>query len=150
MTRPYFHLEAKMSGDRAEDTSRRAEAFGIALMHAATDPQFRAAMGSPELPETPFKRFKLELGRAYSDLHAGLPRSQVTRRLRELMDSHSEMLAAAKEHHPRLAEIVRARTIGARCGDHISQTQLDLLTDALTLPAAPPKQLTPSGDDNAA
>lgn len=133
----FFHLKAEMTGNRAEDTSRRADALGIALMHAATDSRFRAAMGSPEVPETPFKWFKLALGRAYSDVHSGLPRSQVVRRIREMLDAEPELLTAAREHHPKLAEIVRARTVGDRCGDHISQVQLELLTDAFALPAKP-------------
>jgi hypothetical protein len=133
-----FHLKVAMSGDRKEDTRRRGEALGLALMHAATDPEIRAKMGASPLSEEldPRKKLISALGRAYSDIYLGVHRQVVIKRLRDLI--RSDLNEIAQKHHQHLSELVRARSIGDRCGDFISKVQLELLSEAITPEELPP------------
>jgi hypothetical protein len=131
---PYFRLKAEMTGDRAEDTSRRADAFAVALTHAATDPAFRAAMGLPEGPaDDPVKQLKFALGHAYSDAQQGVARLEIMARLREVIAEVGP--AVTQGRLAQLDEIVTARSRGERCGDHVSKVQLELLREALNAAA---------------
>ena len=110
-----LHISAEMTGDRAEDTDRRAQAYGIALEHARTDPLIT---------------LKMALGKAYSDVHAGDVRTDIIKKLRKWL-AEPGMQEVAVKHCAHLSALVRARTIGERCGDYVSKVQLQLLKDAM-------------------
>lgn len=118
-----LRITAEMTGDQAEDTSRRAKTITLAVDNARIDPLIK---------------LKMALGRAYSDIHAGDHRPAVVQRLRDTL-ADPEVAAIAAGHHRHLAEVVRARTVGERCGDYVSKVHHAILTDALALPAPQPE-----------
>lgn len=110
-----IHLEVEMTGDRRENTRRRAAAMEYGLKAAARDPLVALSMA---------------LGRAYSEAHAGEARGLVIQRLRDLV-SDPLVRSAAIGLQTRLRERVAARTRGDKCGDYIGQFQLELLDEVL-------------------
>jgi len=117
-----LHMSVEMTGDRRENTSRRAAAFETAINHAASDPGIKLRMA---------------LGAAYSDLHAGITRHVIVTRLRDLL-ADPAIAAAALPYHAKLSQAVIARTKGQLCGDYISKIQLELLSEALAPEEEPP------------
>lgn len=73
------------------------------------------------------------LGTAYGLDQVDRDRAAAVRYLREAFAS-DEARKAAQDHHYELREIVAARTVGERCGCHVSKVTHDLLTEALTQP----------------
>jgi len=75
-------------------------------------------------------KLKMALGGAYSDIHAGDLRRDVVRRLSALF-AEDGMREVAVRHRAYLSGLVRARTVGERCGDYVSKIQHQLLAEAL-------------------
>lgn len=72
--------------------------------------------------------FNQAVGEGYAKAHAG-DRHGAVSLLRERFAADQQ---AAKRHAKKIAEIVRARSQGARCGCYITKFTHDLLTEALT------------------
>lgn len=112
-----IHLDVEMTGDRRENTRRRAQAMEYALKTAAVDPMTRVRMA---------------LGGAYSQAHMGVPRTRIVHDLRQLLLDDPSLHAAAVGRQTQLRDVVAARTRGDKCGDYIGQFQLELLDEVLT------------------
>lgn len=115
-----LHISTEMTGDRGEDTARRAGTYAEAIKFATDDPLIKLRMA---------------LGRAYSDIHAGELRPEIVKRLRALLED-PEIAAVAPGYHQKLAEIVRVRSVGERCGDYISKIHHQILGEALVQEAS--------------
>jgi hypothetical protein len=70
------------------------------------------------------------LGSAYTRAHVGADRHGAVAELRNRLGTESAR-RIAREHLTKLAETVRARTRGGRCGCIVTQTAHDLLSEAL-------------------
>lgn len=117
-----IHLSAEMTGNRREDTKRRAQAIEFALLSAAGDPLVAVRMA---------------FGRAYGEVHAGISRNRIVHDLRELLTDPA-LHAAAVGWQSQLRNTVAARTQGDKCGDYIGQVQLALLDEVLIPTEGPP------------
>jgi len=80
--------------------------------------------------QDPKATLKNALGAAYSHSVAGNPRSEIISALRFVIGS-DEIKPIVADYLASLAMVVAARTVGNRCGCHISQLQLGLLREAL-------------------
>ena len=79
----------------------------------------------------PLHILKQILAKAYTDAYAlNKPRSEVLRDLKGAIDEE-RIGDIVTTYRAELEAVVRARTLGERCGDHLSQAQLALLKDAL-------------------
>ena len=125
-----LHISVEMTGDREEDTQRRASAYATAILHAVSSPHLREKMGMDPEPADPLTRLRMALGAAYSDLIIGLGPRVIIQRLRDLIKDDS-IAAVARTHKVHLASVVASRTRGDLCGDHVGKVQLELLTAAL-------------------
>ena len=82
---------------------------------------------SEQDPKTILKK---ALGAAYSDSAAGIPRVMVIEKLRDTVRA-THVAPIVQDYLASLSAIVAVRTIGNRCGCHVSQIQLGLLREAV-------------------
>ncbi len=73
---------------------------------------------------------KKALGGAYSELVTGDPRNIVVGRLQIVVQA-AEVAPIVSDYLANLEAVVAARSIGGRCGCHLSQVQLGLLREAV-------------------
>jgi hypothetical protein len=71
--------------------------------------------------------FNQAVGMAYTKAHAGDRHGAVAL----LRERFAQAPDTAKKHAEKIAEVVRARSQGGRCGCYITKFTHDLLTDAL-------------------
>ena len=74
--------------------------------------------------------FNQAVGEAYTKAHAGDRHGAVVHLRQRFADPR--VRDAASKHAARIAEVVRARSQGARCGCYVTKFTHDLLTEALT------------------
>src|SRR5262245_53139791 len=112
-----IHLSADMTGDRDQDTHRRATAYSAGLEAAASDPMVA---------------IKMALGRAYSDtMTYGKPSAAAVEELVQLFKDKPAVQTAALVERDRLADLVAHRSLGGRSACEVSRQQLALLDAAL-------------------
>ncbi len=110
-------MTVEMTGDRRIDTERRAAAIGAALQEAVIDP---------------LVELRMALGQAYSGLRSfGQSHAEVVAGLRKLLADKPALLDVARGYRATLAGFVAETSVGNRSRCVISQTQLEILDQAL-------------------